>query len=306
MNTLKIILGFGLLASLISCGPSASDKAMAESKLAQDNKIADSVSQTLVSSSAAIENNKDSTRKFIRTAELRFKVKSVIKSTYSIEEIAGRQDGFVTYTNLSSTIDNVTTMPISADSSLETTYYTVTNSISLRVPNTKLDTTLKEISKNIEYLDYRIIKAEDVALQLLSNRLAQNRLSKSEKRLTNAIDNRGKKLKETTTAEYLLAENQERADNASISTLSLNDQVHFSTINLSIYQRQSLKRELIPNDLNIAAYEPGFGKKMLESLMIGWSVLEAIFVFLTKLWGLILIIVVAFLIFKFVERRLKK
>ena len=135
---------------------------------------------------------------------MKFKVKSVIKSTYDIENITNKLGGFVTYTNLSSIINNVTTIAVSADSSLETTYYTVTNSIILRVPNTKLDTTLKEISKNIDYLDFRIIKAEDVALQILSNNLTQKRSAKNEERLTNAIDNKGKKLNETTTAEEIL------------------------------------------------------------------------------------------------------
>jgi hypothetical protein len=129
---------------------------------------------------------------------------------------------------LTSNINNVTTIPISANSSLETTTYVVTNTISLRVLNTKLDTTLKEISRNIEYLDYRIIKAEDVALQILSNNLVQKRAAKNTERLTNAIDNRGRKLNETTAAEEVLLNKQELADNAKISNFTLKDQVNFS------------------------------------------------------------------------------
>ena len=61
--------------------------------------------ETFVSSTAAVENNKDSTRKFIRTADLKFKVKDAIRSTYDIENIIVKQGGFVTYTNLASTIN---------------------------------------------------------------------------------------------------------------------------------------------------------------------------------------------------------
>jgi len=53
-----------------------------------------------ISSLAAIETNKNSDRKFVRTVELRFKVENVIKATYRIEDIASRHDGFVTYTSL--------------------------------------------------------------------------------------------------------------------------------------------------------------------------------------------------------------
>lgn len=298
MQTTKIILGLGLSILLFGCGQSRNEQM--ESKA-----MADSTSNAFISSSAAVENGKDTTRRFIRTADLKFKVKSVIKSTYDIENITNRQGGFVTFTNLTSDINNVTTTAVSADSSLETTYYTVSNSITLRVPNTKLETTLKEISNNIDYLDFRIIKAEDVALQILSNNLTQKRSAKNEERLTNAIDNRGKKLNETTVAEEILLSKQEQADNAKISNLSLTDQIKFSTINLSIYQRQTIKRELISNDKNIDAYEPGFGTKILDALKYGWDILETFIVFLTKLWGLFLFAIVVYFIYKKYGHKLK-
>ena len=44
------------------------------------------VTETTISSSAAVE-KKDSTRKFVRTADLKFKVKNVPQTTYAIENI---------------------------------------------------------------------------------------------------------------------------------------------------------------------------------------------------------------------------
>jgi hypothetical protein len=299
MKTSKIITSLGLAIALFGCGSSAEEKSKVE------NFLADSVSTAFISSSAAVENGKDSSRKFIRTAELKFKVKNVIKSTYDIENITNRKGGFVIFTNLTSNIDYVTNKAVSADSSLETTYFTVSNFITLRIPNTKLDSTLKEISSNIDFLDYRIIKAEDVALLIVSNNLTQRRSAKNEKRLTNAIDTRGKKLNETTTAEEILLSKQEQADNASISNLSLTDQIKFSTINLSIYQRQTIKRELLSNDKNIDAYEPSFGTKVFESLKYGWNILETFLVYIVKLWGLFLFALVAYFIYKRFKHKLK-
>jgi hypothetical protein len=298
MQTTKIISVLGIAIAFLSCGRSG------EGQL-EWKEVADSTSNNLISSSAAVENSKDSTRKFIRTANLKFKVKSVIKSTYDIENITGSHGGFVTYTNLASNIDNVTNIAVSADSSLETTYYTVTNSITLRVPNIQLDTTLKEIAHNIDYLDYRIIKADDVALQILSNSLTQKRSAKNEERLTNAIDNRGKKLNETTRAEEILLSKQGQADQAKISNLSLSDQVKFSTVNLLIYQRQTIKRELISNDKNIEAYEPGFGSKILDSIKFGWDMLEGGIIFLTKLWALFLFAGFVYFMYKRYGHKLK-
>jgi hypothetical protein len=263
----------------------------------------DTNSTGFISSSAAVEDLKDTTRKFIRTADMRFRVKNVLNATYAIESIAKQFDGFVTYTQLSSSIDRKTVIPVSADSSLETIYHTVVNDITLRVPNTKLDTTLKTISSLIDYLDYRTIRAEDVALAMLNNRLAQDRAAKSGKRLENAIDEQGKKLRETTSAEELLSRKEEQKDAARIANFTLQDKINFSTVTLNIYQRQTLKRELIANDKNIDEYKPGFGTRILDALKWGWKLIENIFVFLAHIWGLLVVVLVAFILYKMFWRR---
>jgi hypothetical protein len=296
MKHSKIILGFVLSVVCIGCSPKRTEEA----------PRADSTVVSLVSSSAAVENKKDSTHKFIRTADLKFKVKSVIKSTYNIEEITAHMGGFVTYTNLTSNIDDNETKPVSSDSSLVITHFTVTNSITLRVPNTRLDTTLKLLSANIDYLDYRIIKADDVALQMLSNNLTLKRSAKNENRITLAIDHRGKKLTETTTAEEVVLSKQEQADNARIANLSLRDQLNFSTVNLVIYQRQSFRHELIANDKNIKIWEPGIGNKIVDSLSNGWDILEAVILFIFNLWGLVLLGVILFVLYKIYVIKFKK
>lgn len=289
MRSLKFSLGI-LIVVLFSTCKSGNTESY--------DQMAAPLLEEAISSSAAVENPRDTTHKFIRTAELKFKVKSVIKTTYNIEAITARHGGFVTYTNLTSNIDNVSVTAVSADSSLETTYFTVVNTMVIRVPNTRLDTTLKEIAKNIVYLDYRIIKADDVALQIKANSLTQKRAKKYEQRLEDAIDSRGKKLKETTSAEEILLNSQEQADAAAISNLSLADQINFSTININIYQRQSIQRELIPRNENIDEYKPAFGTKLLEAAAFGWNILEAFFVFIVRLWGLILFAVVAWFLFR--------
>ena len=302
MRATKKLLVIAIATVFIGCNQASNDKMESKSQV-----YSDSTSNVFISSSAANENNKDSTRKFIRTAELKFKVKSVINSTYDIENIASQQGGFVTFTNLKSNVDYVTSTAVSADSSLETTYYTVANEIIIRVPNTKLDTTLKIISHNIDFLDYRIIKADDVGLQILSNDLTQKRSGKNQERLTNAIDKKGNKLGETTYAEDVLGNKQEQADNAKVSNLSLKDQINFSTINLNIYQRATIKREVISNDKNIDAYEPSLGSKLKDALRTGWDILEGFFVSLTKLWGLFLFGLIIFIIYKrYRNKRLKK
>ena len=325
MKNLKMIFGFLFMVLLLGCSQSKSERfAMADYGYADEDMIpiimeesslfrnavsngvisfnysSDNSNQNdFISSSAAVATDNDSTRRFIRTADLKFRVKNVRNSTYDIERIAIKNDGFVAFTNLTSRVNRVTTKAISADSVLETTHFTVTNSITLRVPSAKLDTTLKQIARNIDYLDHRIIRAEDVALQLLANDLAQKRAVKSEQRLANAIDNRGRRLNETVDAEQLLTRQQERADNAKIQNLSIEDRINFSTINLTIYQRQEMRREILPNEKSIKGYEPSLWTRLLDAAKFGWKILTAILVFLVNLWGIFLIAILIFVSIKY-------
>ncbi len=299
MKNAKLLFSLSLLFLFTYCSKpnrysEASDKA---DMMVMDSAVL-SENSGFISSSAAVETGKDSTRKFIRTAEIKFKVKNVLKSTYTIEDITVREGGFVTFSNLDSEKTSSNTTAISADSTLETTYYTVSNTMTLRVPNIKLDTVLKQIAKNIDYLDYRIIKADDVALQLLSNKMTQKRAQKHEERLSKAIDNQGKKLTETSNAEENLVNVQEQADNAKIANLSLADQIKFSTINLNIYQRETVKREIYANEKNISAYTPGFFVKLWEALKYGWNMIQAVLVFFIQFWAIILLAIIGYIIYK--------
>ncbi|HBF89205.1 MAG TPA: DUF4349 domain-containing protein [Bacteroidales bacterium] len=259
-----------------------------------------------MSSSAAVENKSDTTHKFIRTADIKFKVQNVINTTYRIEEIILNHNGFVTYTNLNSRISKREIIPVSADSSLETIYFTVSNTMELRVPNMMLDSTLKVIAKHIDYLDYRIIKANDIGLDLLSNKLTQDRTSEYEERLTKASDSKDQKLNQALKTEENLFNKKMQADKAKISNLYLQDQINFSTVNLYIYQRKDVKRWLVSNDENIEAFETSLVTKFIESLKLGWSILEAILIFIAKLWGLLLLAILAFLVYKKFGHKFRK
>lgn len=280
-----------IIALLFSCkkADSTSSEDVANYKTTADS--------TAISSSAAVV-DKNSKQKFIRTADIKFKVKNVVKSTYAIENATQKFGGFVTYTNLQSTIHDQLKTKISQDSTLETTKYTVENNITIRVPNTQLDTVIKTIAKQIDFLDFRVIKADDVSLKLLANQLSQKRSASTEKRVEKAIDNKGKKINDIIEAENTLANHKEDNDNHTIENLSLQDQVNFSTITLQLYQNETIRQEIMPSEKDSASYKPNLGIQIIDSLKTGWYILEAIFVFLVNLWPFILIGFGGFFIYK--------
>lgn len=287
----KIVLTFLALGLVVACKESVAE----ETSDYSENVATDSTS--VVSSSAAVE-NKNSNRKFVRTADVKFKVKNVAKSTYAIEDATTKFGGFVTYTNLQSNIHNEDRTKVSQDSTLVTTKYKVDNNITIRVPNTKMDTVIKTIAKQIHFLDYRIIKADDVSLQMISNELAQKRSNSSEKRLENAIDSKGKKLNQVVKAEETLDAKKEQNDASKLQNLSLQDQVNFSTLKLNIYQDESIKQEMVANEKSINAYRPNIGLQIWDSIKTGWFMLEHIISFVVVLWPFVLIGFLGFLGYK--------
>lgn len=286
----KTILALLIVIFAISCKKA---EEASESAYESNNDIAVDTTNT-ISSSAAVE-PKNSDRKFVRTADIKFKVKNVANSTYSIENTTNKFGGFVTYTNLQSTVSDKQETKISQDSTLEITKYTVENNITIRVPNIRLDTVIKTIAKQIDFLEYRIIKADDVSLQMLSNQMQQNRSSNQEKRLEKAIDTKGKKLNEVIAAEDNLNDKSEQNDNSKLENLSLKDQVNFSTLTLQIYQRETIKEEMVAN---AKTYRQNFGSKILDGIISGWYVIEGIIAVLAQLWSVILIGIGGYILFK--------
>lgn len=297
MKLQKIFYVVLLSASIFSCKQSErKEEAMSEAEVPSEDAKA-------VSSSAAVV-DKNSDRKFIRTADLRFKVKNVAQSTYSIENTVAKFGGFVTSTELKSNVVNTSQAKKSSDSIVETTRFIVENNMVIRVPNTLLDTTLKTIARQIDYLDYRIIKADDVSLKLLSNDLSQKRNQQNQARVEDAIKNRGKKLGETVDAEDRIYDSQTQSDEAKISNLSMKDQVNFSTLSLSLYQKEAIKRETIANSES-EEFRTSIGVRLIDGLKTGWHILEEIIVFIVHLWAFILIGFLGWFIYKKTRKKSK-
>lgn len=284
----------GLCIALFSCStaPSTNDEA--------DSVLADStgIQYNNGSSSAAIENRSDTAHKFVRTADIKFKVEDVEKTTYQVEDIISNHGGFVTLTQLNSNAANTDRIAISKDSSAEITHYSVTNNMTFRIPNEMLDTTLKDIARLIGFLDYRIIKADDISLQLHSNQLAQKRAQQHAGRLMNAVDRGSKKLDDITNAEVTADQIQANRDEALLSNISLRDQVNFSTVQLALYQPAATKKVVVANEKEIVPYEPPFLQKLWQALGSGMNVIANILVGVVQIWPLLLLVAAGFFTYK--------
>lgn len=278
--------------------------AYACSKSGDNAEAAADEAKTLTTTSAASTAN-DRGRQFIRTADMKFKVKDVAQSTYAIENTVSKFGGFVTQTNLQSVVSEKKETQVSPDSTLQTTRFTVENNLTFRVPNRQLDTVVKSIAKQVDYLDFRVIKAEDASLQLLANNMAQTRNDVHRERMQNAIDKQPRKLNDIANTENDLLDKQETADHTKLESLSLRDRVAYSTVTLALYQNEKVRQELVANEKSVNAYRPHIGLQIWDSLKTGWFILEGILAFVAQLWSLILLALIGIFLFRKYTRKAK-
>lgn len=218
---------------------------------------------------------KPANRKFIRSAEMKFRVKDLDETSRVIEKIIKKENGFLIYTHFSNTIENTTVVSVSRDSSIETIYYTIGNTITFRIPAVGFDSVLQQVAALTDFLDFRTVKAEDVSLQMISVNPA------------------------TKHADPGNTENShEWRDNTELSGFYLNDQISYSTVNLLIYQRQSLKRTMIANTANIKTYIPGFGTRIMDAFLDGWNRVEELALFIIRFWAIIGLLLVFYFFYR--------
>ncbi len=301
-NFLKLS-GIVLSASLVlfSCGASREDK---QYMVENANVMTDSIAIFSESSPTnKTPKQADSSREFVRTADIRFKVKDVKNATFDIERIVSDNKGYVSSSILESNVNYKNSVRTSKDSMMDIINYTVHNDIIIRVPNQELDKTLSEIAAHIDYLDFRKLKADDVTKQYVSSKLAENRFNHHKERVEQQIDAKGKKLNQTVDAQNNLFEKQEWADESKLNSIELTHDIAYSTVSIAIYQKETTKKEAYAYSFPSEPYKPGFGTKFIESISDGASIFAEIFLFFVKLWPIALLLVGIFALIKLLLRQ---
>lgn len=252
----------------------------------------------IVRSSAARVSVTDTTHRFIRTADLRFRVKDVVQATLGIEDIVGAHNGWVERTELRNVPAGQQRIPVSADSLLEISRYDLVNTVTLRVPDVELDSTLRAIGRWVDLFEHRTVLADDVRLRLMAQALEARRQQVHGRRLEQAIGDQGRKLRETTAAEEALLHSAERADEARLASLDLEDRIAYSTVRLDIHQPTLVRRELVANDHDIEGYRPPLAGRMGAALGQGWRLLEGLLLAALSVWPVLLLAAAAVVLWR--------
>lgn len=249
----------------------------------------------IFSSAAAVPGAIDSIKQFVRTAEMRFRVKNTADATLRIEDIVLRNGGFVLGSNLNTEVELRQTTPTSRDSALETTRFTIHSQLLIRVPFHLLDTTLRSIGRISDFLDVRHVNAEDVGLQMLEQSLSRLRESIYRTDLENSAENKiSPKADRARTS-------RAASDQARIETLKIEDKIRFSTVTVDIYQLPQVRQIMVGNtDFQIPKLS--FFAQLADAFHAGTNILTGLLFGIIRLWGLILLMVLGYFTWKWLRK----
>jgi len=197
----------------------------------------------------------------------------------------------VTVSNISSDVDYRNEQPVSRDSALERTRFTMHAQLVIRVPFRQLDTTLRAMNRLIDYLDYRNVQAKDVALKLLEEQLLQLRQSNYQQQVSSAAQN-GKPAPKMDAAERIL-NSRTAADQSRVDRLTLEDAIQFSTVEIDIYQAAQVKEQMIANTA-FRAPQRHFWQELSEAFVNGADFIRSLVIGLVNLWAVVLLVLLVY------------
>ena len=245
----------------------------------------------------------DAQRKFIRTAQAKFRVKDVYQSALAIEDAVAAQGGFVIKNDIATNIDSIRKRSLGNGQLVELAEYTVRGELTVRVPSEKAQPFLRSIIGQMEFLDTRSFAATDAQFALLREQLAYQRNQEAQQELGDAKEEGGK-LGQKAAVISARSDAKSGRDEALIAQKEFEDRVAFATLDLSLYQLPKLRRtEMADMEAAVRENGPGFLTRLGKSLSTGWFGLLEVGLQVVKLWPLWLVLLLGVVVVRRLRRR---
>lgn len=227
-----------------------------------------------------------STAKIIKTADIRFRVKDAWKTKREISARIKQYGGTLVEAAVENRIQEQDKVKYSADSLSEITLYNTEGRITAKIPAENLDQFTDDIVAHADFVDQQSLLFDDQSIDYLANKAkARNR--------SEAVTSIGKNdVKEKNVISKTLDLKDAYVDKQT-SNFQIDSKVKSSTVTLSFYQGNTIKKIMIAND-NLGDYRPGFLKRLSLSLLNGWFILTEFLLILANIWTLIVLALVIY------------
>lgn len=210
------------------------------------------------------KHKKQPTQKIIYSADMRFQVADVNKSTESIKNTCDKYGAHISKMSLSS----------------ET--YRVSNTIQIRVSVDSFDKMIEYFKKSSVHMDELNIKSNDVTAEFIDIQSRLKTKKASRDRYITVLQTKAGTVEEIINAEEAIRRITEEIEAKEGRLRYLRDKVKFSTITLNIYE--TIERP------ETTKYVTPYINKAKNGFQNGWSFVVKLTLVIINLWPLILII----------------
>ncbi len=271
MKKLNILLLALLFFSCSSESMSGSDYAMTEKSMAPEASEMDYRQEAEPTSYSNDQSQNESPeesnieRKIIRTAKLRMQVENVEKSTAAIQKQIKQKGGFTSSVNLSSRGNYVN------------------NSITIRIPNEKLDSLLDAICLEAKHIDQKSINAQDITEEFVDIQIRLKTKKEVRDRYVEVLRKKASTVEDILNAEERIRIVQEEIESKEGRLRYLRNQVSLSTIQLNIYQNDG--KGLVTKS---------YGSKLGQAFANGWGNIKGFIIAMVNIWPFLIMLGILF------------
>ncbi len=246
-------------------------------------EIADSAAVAVTSDSISMAATQEvEGKKFIKTADVNMEVKNVYESTISIEKYLKKNGGFVTKSEMDSSVLSEENFPINDAEAKLVREFRQINDMEVRVPTVKLGEFLEFVNQSNLFLHTRNISAEDVSANIMMADLEEKRMKKTESNIQ-TIKNNSEKVN-------LADNNLSEQNNQKLATYNLSDNLKYSTVNLHLKEPSSrISSIAVTNTKNFDnQYRYNFFYDVKNAIIKGFYLTQEIIVGLFTIWPILL------------------
>ena len=277
---------FAVTISVIACKKS-------ETYAYGSPEIADSAAVAVTSDSISMAATQEvEGKKFIKTADVNMEVKNVYESTISIEKYLKKNGGFVTKSEMNSSVLSEENFPINDAEAKLVREFRQINDMEVRVPTVKLGEFLEFVNQSNLFLHTRNISAEDVSANIMMADLEEKRMKKTESNIQ-TIKNNSEKVN-------LADNNLSEQNNQKLATYNLSDNLKYSTVNLHLKEPSSrISSIAVTNTKNFDnQYRYNFFYDVKNAIIKGFYLTQEIIVGLFTIWPILLFSGIGFYFWK--------
>ena len=291
----KIFIAFALIILIISCGNNskglvdankpAEIQNIAQSEINREEEKNKYVStdtsyeqvqeqgpeKTKQKQQISIPEKPDWDKKIIKTASLNIEVKDYNDYNSSLREKIKQVGGYT------------------AQEEQGQSDYKIENTLTIKVPVDQFDIAVTLFTNSVEKLNEKKITSQDVTTEVVDTKSRLEAKKQVRQRYMDLLK-QAKNMEEILNVQAEINDIHEEIESATGRIEYLGHSSSFSTINLTFYQV-----------LNASAKDtdqPSFGTKLSNAFRTGWSWVGELFVGIVSIWPLLLMIFIAFIIYR--------